>query len=170
MLPLAGADGLQPNGTGGDAGSNTAAGSGGTPSAGEDSLANACTDGVLGAGETSCYRVSLAGATWQAAQADCAAWQGALVEVETPEEDTFINGLVGASIWLGGSDTVLDNVFTWTDGSPMSYGNWGLNQPDRFPGPDCVEKRAVTFNRQWFDQPCTNERAYVCEKAVASAP
>jgi hypothetical protein len=165
MLPLAGAGGLPPNAPGGDAG----VGLGSGESASEGSAAGTCTDGVLGAGEVSCYRVSLGPATWQAAQADCVAWQGTLVEVETPEEDTFINGIVGDSSWIGGSDTVFDNVFTWTDGSPIGYGNWGLNQPDRFPGPDCVEKRG-TVGRQWFDQPCTNERAFVCEKAAASAP
>jgi hypothetical protein len=165
MLPLAGAGGLQPNVSSGDAGIGTAEGAGGATS--DD---DACPDGVLGTDQASCYRVFLAPATWQAARATCVGVAGALVEVETPDEDTFINGIVGVSVGIGGSDTAIDNVFTWTDGSPIGYGNWGLNQPDRFPGPDCVEKRDGTSNRQWFDQPCTNERAFVCERAAASVP
>jgi len=170
MLPLAGAagSGLEPGASEADAGIGS--GSGGTLGETDPELpADACGDDLLGADETRCYRVSLVVATWQVAQADCVAWQGSLVQVETPEEDTFLDGIVTASIWIGGSDTVFDNIFTWVDGSPITFGNWGLNQPDRFPGPDCVEKRGIGFGRQWFDQPCNNERAYVCEKAATAS-
>ena len=49
-------------------------------------------------------------------------------------------------------------------------GTYAEDWPDRFPGPDCIEKREAAFARQWFDQPCFNTRAFVCEKAAAPAP
>jgi len=121
---------------------------------------------VLGPDGRECYRVVLSGAFWQDARDQCAAWQGALVKLETPNEDAFIGGIIAVSIWIGGSDTAFENVFAWTDGTPMLYGNWGPGQPDRFPGPDCVEKRDPLTNGLWYDQPCYNARAFVCEKAL----
>jgi lectin-like protein len=127
-----------------------------------------CADGVIGPDGSECYRVVLTGAFWQDARDQCAAWGGALVKVETPAEDAFLDGLVPVSFWLGGSDTAFENLFVWTDGSPMAYGNWGPNQPDRFPGPDCVEKRDPLTNRLWYDQPCNNALAFVCEKPLGA--
>lgn len=157
-------------GDGGTAGGATAAGGNAAGGSGAPSEpAGACADGVLGPDTTRCYLVSDAIAVWQSARDQCIAWQGALARVDTPEEDQFLASLVSASLWLGASDTVFDNIFVWTDGSPVMFGNWGPGQPDRFPGPDCVEKREGA-GRFWFDQPCANARAFVCEKAVTLAP
>jgi hypothetical protein len=124
---------------------------------------------VLGPDQVSCYRVSEADAVWQSARDQCVAWQGTLVRVDTAEEDQFIGTLALVSQWLGASDIALDNTFVWTDGSPVVFGNWGPGQPDRFPGPDCIEKREGS-GRLWFDQPCTNVRAFVCERAITITP
>jgi hypothetical protein len=129
------------------------------------SAAEQCSDGVLDAAQSSCYRVATLRATWQAARAECGAWGGALAKVESPEEDQLLAQFVSEDMWLGASDTLFDNVFVWTDGSPIVFGNWGPAQPDRFPGPDCIQKRS-SEGRQWFDQPCDNQWLYVCEKAI----
>ena len=131
------------------------------------SAAERC-DGVLDPAQspqTSCYRAVTLPATWDNGRIDCVGWGGSLVQVDSFEEDLFIGELVTTKQWLGASDTLIDNVYVWTNGSPISFGNWGASQPDRFPGADCVEKRE-TLGRQWFDQPCYNERAYVCEKGL----
>jgi len=131
------------------------------------SAAERC-DGVLDpaqAPQTSCYRAVTLPRTWDDARIDCVSWGGSLVQVDSSAEDQFVGELVTVLQWLGASDTLIDNVFVWTNGSPILFGNWGASQPDRFPGADCVEKRD-TAGRQWFDQPCYNLRAYVCEKAL----
>jgi hypothetical protein len=131
------------------------------------SAAERC-DGVLDPAQspqTSCYRAVTLPATWDNGRIDCVGWGGSLVQVDSSEEDLFVGELVTTNQWLGASDTLIDNVYVWTNGSPISFGNWGASQPDRFPGADCVEKRE-TAGRQWFDQPCYNERAYVCEKGL----
>ncbi|HKO90998.1 MAG TPA: C-type lectin domain-containing protein, partial [Polyangiaceae bacterium] len=129
------------------------------------SAAERCLDGVLDAAQTSCYRAVTIPATWDNARIDCNNWGGRLVQVDSGAEDLLVGELVTVNQWLGASDTVIDNVYVWTDGSPILFGNWGLSQPDRFPGADCIEKRE-TPGRQWFDQPCYNVRAYVCEKGL----
>jgi hypothetical protein len=137
-------------------------GSGGAPAL---ALPDPCADGVVDAAGTTCYLVAAQPTSWQGARAICEEWAGALVKVESPAEDLFIGELVTDSAWLGGSDTEIDNVFVWTDGSAIEFGSWGFQQPDRFPGPDCVEKRQ-TPGKLWFDQPCFNERLFICEKPI----
>jgi hypothetical protein len=129
------------------------------------SAAAQCADGVLGAAQSSCYLVATVRATWQVARGDCTTWGGALVKVESTEEDQLMGQLLTEDMWLGASDTALENAFVWTDGSPIVFGNWGPAQPDRFPGPDCIQKRG-TEGRQWFDQPCDNQWLYVCERPI----
>lgn len=136
------------------------AGDAGTPPV-DPSPSDPCPDGVLAG--ASCYRLATVPLTWQQARAECEAWQGALVKVESAQEDQLVGSLVQASLWLGASDTVSDNVYAWTDGSPVLFGNWGPGQPDAFPGADCIEKR-FEDGQLWFDQPCDNARLYVCEK------
>lgn len=36
--------------------------------------------------------------------------------------------------WLGLEDTDADGVFTWQDGSPVTYLDWGEHQPAHVPG------------------------------------
>jgi hypothetical protein len=175
----AGDDGVVGGGStslgGGDgAGASSAAGSGalagmGGSGDGPGDPDELCPDGVLSADATRCYVVSTEGAVWADARDECVALQATLVKVETADEDAFIGTLLGVNLWLGASDTATENVFVWTDGTPIEFGNWGADQPDRFPGPDCVEKR-ITAGRQWFDQPCDNVRAFVCERVRAGAP
>jgi hypothetical protein len=129
------------------------------------SAAEQCVDGVLDAAQSSCYRVATVRATWQVARVDCSEWSGALVKVESTEEDQLLAQLVSEDIWLGASDTAVADAFVWTDGSPLGFANWGPGQPDGFPGQDCIQKRS-TEGRQWFDQPCDDPWLYVCEKPV----
>lgn len=147
-------------------GSAGAGGSSGSPPLPSGATpAEQCGDGVLDDAETSCYRVATAPATWQAARSACVSWGGELVEVETSAEDQLLAGLVAQDLWLGASDLGVENVFVWNDGSPILFGNWGPAQPDRFPGPDCIQKRS-TEGRAWFDQPCDNSWLYICERAI----
>jgi hypothetical protein len=144
--------------------SASSAGAAGSSGGAEDAPAP-CSDGVLDAAQTTCYLVGAVPTNWQAARASCEQWQGALVKIDSPAEDKLVGELVTLGTWLGASDTLTENVFVWTDGSPITFGNWGPAQPDAFPGPDCIEKR-TTVGGAWYDQPCFNERLYVCEKPL----
>lgn len=128
-----------------------------------DAAAADCLEGSVVAGR--CHRASASALTWSDARADCLAWGGDLVSIESAEEDAAVASLLEVSVWTGASDQTADGVFTWADGSPIVFGNWGNGQPDAFPGPDCVEKRQET-GEAWYDQPCTSANAYVCERAL----
>lgn len=160
--PVAGAGASSEGGSDGDL---PLAGSGGAPPLPPPAEPPApCSDGVFVAEQGACYLVALEPATWQAARLACIDWDGELVKVESLEEDALLGSMTEESIWLGASDTAVDNVYVWTDGSPIDFGNWAPGQPDAFAGSiDCVEKRVEAANL-WFDQPCDNARFYICEK------
>jgi hypothetical protein len=153
---------LDPAGSGGSSAAEPeeTSGAAATPPGGET-----CEDGVTGPDQHTCYQASTVLANWQDAQQACTEWGGALVKVESAAEDQFLGDLVELAPWLGASDVVAENVFAWTDGSPITFGNWGPGQPDAFPGQDCVEKRQ-SQGGLWYDQPCNNPHVYVCEKPL----
>jgi hypothetical protein len=166
-VPLVPANQVDPSLAGGAMGGSTSgpAEPAPDPLPSRDSAAEQCGDGVLDGAQTSCYLVATVPATWQGARGECVSWGGDLVKVESSAEDQLLAQLVTQDLWLGASDTALENVFTWSDGSPIGFGNWGPSQPDRFPGPDCIQKRG-SEGRLWFDQPCDNSWLFVCEKAI----
>lgn len=149
---------------GGSTGSPPLVGTGGTATTPEPP--GPCADGVPVSEQGRCYFVSTETATWEDARLACVAWGGQLVKVESPAEDELLESLVEESIWLGASDTGADNVYLWTDGTPILFGSWGPAQPDAFAGStDCIEKRA-SGGGLWFDQPCDAPYLFVCEKAL----
>lgn len=113
----------------------------------------------------SCYRPSLVALSWQDARDDCLAGGGDLVAIDSEGENAFVAGLHATSSWLGANDLQLEGTFRWTDGRALSFVNWGVNQPDAFPGQNCVEKRAEPGS-PWYDQSCANLNFYVCERPL----
>jgi hypothetical protein len=120
----------------------------------------------------SCYRASATALPWTEARADCLATGADLVKLESPAEDAFVGELLDVSIWVGARDPV-QNAFTWTDGTALSFDNWGNGQPNAGPeqpnvssGPDCVEKRQEPDDERWYDQACQDSRFYICESSA----
>ena len=73
----------------------------------------------------------------------------------------------GPGIWLGGTDAASDGVFVWSDGTPLDFDAFALNQPDNAVGVDCIEKRNDATGL-WYDQRCSDQRPYVCERPLAA--
>ena len=120
----------------------------------------------------SCYQFFGELVAWSDAEASCVAWGGHLVSVGSAAEDAFLDTWPGAlgvpvgngsGIWLGGTDAALDGAFVWSDGSALVFNGFAPNQPDDGPGADCIEKRNDAA-ALWFDQRCTDEHPYVCER------
>jgi len=164
----------QPTSTGGgrgDAGVDSTDGGRG-PDAGVRPPPLTCSGSTF---EASCYAFFGDLETWSGAEERCIAWGGHLASVESPEEDAFLGDWPlaldiamgnGTGIWLGGTDTLQDNDFRWPDNSPVSFEGWAPNQPDNGPGGiDCIEKRNDATAR-WYDQRCTDEHPFVCEKPL----
>jgi hypothetical protein len=123
----------------------------------------------------SCYEVFAEFVSWTVAEQRCVDWGGHLAIVTSAEEDDFLDawpdalgiaGQDGTGIWLGGTDASAENDFRWAaDDSPVSYENWGLNQPDNGGGLDCIEKRNDGTD-SWYDRRCTDSQRYACEREL----
>jgi hypothetical protein len=113
----------------------------------------------------SCYRPSQIALSWDDARDDCLAGGGDLVAIDSSEENDFVATLIGVSIWIGASDRALEGAFVWTDGRALGFTSWAANQPDAFPGQNCVEKRGEP-GAAWYDQTCENLEFYVCERPL----
>jgi hypothetical protein len=124
-----------------------------------------CTDGITDEDNGVCYLVSTSYVVWNDARLACDAWGGTLAQLDTPQEDLFVGGLMADSLWIGASDTVTEDVFLWIDLHPVTFGNWGPGQPDAFAGAECVVKRQE-LAEQWYAQSCNEFHPFVCERSL----
>ncbi len=76
--------------------------------------------------------------TWKEAKAYCENQGGYLASVTTPEENTFISGLIanGSKLfyWIGGTDEESEGSWQWVSGEPWDYSEWSDAQPDDSDG------------------------------------
>jgi len=98
---------------------------------------------------------------------------GHLVTLGDAAENTYVRGLGAGAIWLGGTDSVVENEWVWGGSGPESgqvfsigsaaqpgfYTNWSGGQPDNGSNSDFVEMLASGL---WTDVNGGN-RAYVIE-------
>ena len=109
------------------------------------------------------------GADFWSAQQTCQEWGGELASINTQEEQDAIFSMVDPSLyyWIGFHDTSHEGNFEWSDGSDVTYTNWGWGEPNQWMG---TEEDCTTFwnaNGNWNDWDCSNEIGFIC-KAVWS--
>ncbi|XP_048579859.1 uncharacterized protein LOC5521691 isoform X2 [Nematostella vectensis] len=106
--------------------------------------------------------------TWMEARDFCRKSRGDLVSLRTANENAFVFSEIKTryyywTVWIGLNDLGTEGVNTWSDGSPMSYINWGNKEPNNWNGmEDCGEMSR--FDGRWNDQNCNLKRTFVCRK------
>ncbi|XP_032364346.1 galactose-specific lectin nattectin [Etheostoma spectabile] len=102
-----------------------------------------------------CFSFNFQGKSWIDAENFCKAAGGNLASVHSEEEQvflkTFIKQVSGEyrRTWIGGSDSVQEGVWMWSDGSTLDYKRWILGQPDNYSGnEDCLEMNFLGKNQQ----------------------
>ena len=89
-----------------------------------------------------------------------------LASIHSAQENEFVRSLTGgkSAVFVGLTDTDIEGTFVWSDGSTVSYTNWGDSEPDDdFGIGDCVI--LVAANGKWNDTPCNMWYEYVCKFA-----
>ena len=83
---------------------------------------------------TGCYYFHLGPLNWFVAKSKCEALNGALVEIETKEEQDDIFGF-----WIGLTDWTKEGTMVWESGREVKYTAWSPGQPDNsLNSEDCV--------------------------------
>ncbi|XP_038078467.1 macrophage mannose receptor 1-like [Patiria miniata] len=120
----------------------------------------------------SCYYFSpQETSSWNSAETLCSAMgpDTHLVSIHSAEEQSFLSvraSFVEESHWIGLHDTVGESTFTWTDGSPTDFLNWGPGEPNNVgSGEDCVHLESA-FQKVgiWNDINCDYQYRYICKK------
>lgn len=117
-----------------------------------------------------CYRLFTAASNQPNAEANCQAWGGApglghLASIGSQSENDFVAPLVAADTWIGADD--FGGAFAWIDGTPYSFENWQLGEPNH-PGVEhCMFMDAEA---KWHDHNCgdATRPAYLCERTAGT--
>ncbi|BFZ06471.1 hypothetical protein BsWGS_09509 [Bradybaena similaris] len=121
----------------------------------------------------SCYKFFQDPLNWTSAESGCQKDGGNLATLNSGIEQAFVEILVEGSqsditqIWIGLQYVIASAAFTWADGWPVRYTNWGPNEPNLQKISNCV---AHTVDDHWQVSSCTMELSYVCEINFGSPP
>ena len=58
---------------------------------------------------------------------------------------------------------VQDDTYSWTDGWPVLFTQWGLGEPSFHPGEGCVSMHSSLLHGIWNDTRCEDAKPYVCK-------
>jgi hypothetical protein len=91
--------------------------------------------------------------TWEQARVRCEGLGATLAIVASAEAQAFVEDAVGQSwYWLGARQAADEGDWSWIDGTPWAYANWGTTQPDdTAPGQDCLRLTFGIVGEGWFD-------------------
>ena len=69
------------------------------------------------------------------------------------------------SVWIGGNDIDTEGQYAWVTGEPVSWTNWGLEQPrDGVNSMDCMSfHRWGNGYNEWRIRQCVVSDNFVCE-------
>ncbi|XP_022806681.1 uncharacterized protein LOC111343760 isoform X1 [Stylophora pistillata] len=112
-----------------------------------------------------CYFTSKTCANWTTALRNCRNENSAIADVESSEENVFIQHRHnGEKSWLGLNDRSSECNFTWVDRGRGNFTAWANNQPNNFKEEDCVHALGIKYRYEWNDVKCSDCHKYTCKK------
>ncbi|CAG5896528.1 unnamed protein product [Menidia menidia] len=123
-----------------------------------------------------CYFIGTETKTFDEAKDDCKNSDSYLVDVSNGVDNAFLVSLVGLRpekfFWLGLSNQINIDVFSWTNGEFVRFTHWNAGMPGHRQG--CVAMGTGVSAGLWDVLPCTNKEKYICkhlaEGAVSTDP
>uniref|UniRef100_A0A8C5A8N1 C-type lectin domain-containing protein n=1 Tax=Gadus morhua TaxID=8049 RepID=A0A8C5A8N1_GADMO len=129
-----------------------------------------CREGYV-SWKLNCYRVVERPETWERAQQACAAQGGNLASIDMSYDQAFVSGVVlqgRGDAWIGLRRKSAS--YTWTDGWPVLFTQWGPGEPSFRPGEGCVSMHSSLYHGTWNDTRCDDAKPYVCKISSGTPP
>ncbi|CAG5896335.1 unnamed protein product [Menidia menidia] len=122
---------------------------------------------------SSCYRLVEEPASWEKARAACRDQGGDLASIDMSYDQAFIAGAVlqgKTDAWIG-LRREEDGSYSWSDGWPVFFTQWGPGEPSTVAGEGCVSMHAsARFHGTWNDTGCEQAKAYICKITSEKPP
>ncbi|KAM3929229.1 macrophage mannose receptor 1-like [Leptodactylus fuscus] len=105
---------------------------------------------------------------WFEAREFCRTIGGDLLSITSKNKMEAVEGLIRSkapyhkSIWIGLVKGNPGEGFTWSDGSPLSYENWGYSQPDNYLKEESCGS-LLEHTIKWNDLHCDSALEFICE-------
>ncbi|KAK0140766.1 Macrophage mannose receptor 1 [Merluccius polli] len=127
-------------------------------------IENPCPEGYV-SWNLNCYRLVQQPDTWERAQQDCVTQGGNLASIDMSYDQAFVAGAVlqgRADAWIGLRRK--NTSYSWTDGWPVLFTQWGPGEPSNHVGEGCVSMHASRFfHGTWNDTKCDDAKPYICK-------
>ncbi|XP_034048886.1 macrophage mannose receptor 1-like [Thalassophryne amazonica] len=120
-----------------------------------------------------CYKLVEEPATWEEAQKACMKERANLASIDTSYEQAYVSLMVlkgNADVWIGLSRK--DNTtYTWSDGWPVLFTEWGPGEPSNEVDEGCVTMRGhLLAHGTWNDTECNQLKNYICKTTTETPP
>ncbi|XP_073686258.1 uncharacterized protein [Garra rufa] len=101
--------------------------------------------------------------SWTESRRYCRERGADLIIINNREEQEFAKRFShGNEVWIGLTDSDVEGVWKWVDGSTLTSGFWPSRQPNGHKKENC----AVTYSTGWADYPCITAIKWICEKSI----
>ncbi|KTF77789.1 hypothetical protein cypCar_00038058 [Cyprinus carpio] len=115
------------------------------------------------------YYMSNETKNWTESRQDCLKKGADLIIINNSEEQDFVkNNTANREFWIGVTDSDVEGIWKWVDGSNLTSGFWASNEPNG----RTIENCAVTYLTQWpkligwLDVKCNKDYQWICEKSI----
>ncbi|XP_033854652.3 macrophage mannose receptor 1-like [Acipenser ruthenus] len=105
--------------------------------------------------------------TWFEAREFCLAIGGDLLSIHSQAEKDSIYASVryfyNDAGWIGLN--ILDSTagHVWSDGSPVSYENWGYGEPNNYNNVELCTEMSLSYPLSWNDRQCESYTNWICK-------
>lgn len=108
--------------------------------------------------------------TWQEAQDFCKAIGGNLMSIHSSQDLSNAPFHTSNPVWIGLSSLGTNEGFTWTDGSPFGYENWGYGEPNNHNNNEHCAEIQFYYGRHWNDRHCESYNDWICQIHKGATP
>ena len=137
----------------------------------EDENPNICDPSCQTGWEKSdghCFLWQKESKTWVNAEKFCNEKAGHLASVKDLNIHNYLWSKIeatGKSYWIGGTLSLPQRRWQWSDGSPWNFTHWTSNSPS-----EQGEKYCVLMYRNWWDVQCELFQRFACSRPICPDP